>query len=70
MTTSVNVSVPGSTGTGGVIDLTAYNGLTFDGSSSILQANGGSTSGDGGSVLIATSTDAVTIGSGTGYVAL
>jgi hypothetical protein len=60
----LDVSVPGTTGNGGQIKLTAYQGLTFDGTASYLKADSGSTSGDGGKIILVTSSSPITIGTG------
>ncbi|MBP9092937.1 hypothetical protein KBI23_18075 [bacterium] len=72
-TTVLDVSVPGTDGHGGEINITAYGaaGLTFDASNpSYLKANGGSASGDGGKIVIVTSNVPMTIGAGNGDVSL
>ncbi|MCW5824683.1 MAG: hypothetical protein KIT34_17930 [Cyanobacteria bacterium TGS_CYA1] len=63
-TTVLDVSVPGSDGNGGTLNLVAYGGLTFDGSDSILKADGGSSSGDGGTIQIQTSEEEISISTG------
>lgn len=72
-TTVLDVSVPGTDGNGGEINIIAYGaaGLTFDASNpSYLKADGGSASGDGGKIFIVTSNVPMTIGSGNGDVSL
>ncbi|MDQ5937506.1 MAG: hypothetical protein QG574_4865 [Cyanobacteriota bacterium erpe_2018_sw_21hr_WHONDRS-SW48-000092_B_bin.40] len=72
-TTVLDVSVPGTDGNGGEINIVAYGaaGLTFDASNpAYLKADGGSTSGDGGKIIIGTSNVPMTIGSGDGQVSL
>ncbi len=72
-TTVLDVSVPGTDGDGGEINITAYGaaGLTFDASNpSYLKADGGSASGDGGKIVIVTSNVPMTIGSGNEDVSL
>ncbi len=58
------MTAPGATGNGGQIYLTAYNGLTFDGSASLLTANAGTSSGNGGKIKIQTSINPIVIDSG------
>lgn len=58
----IDVSVPGTSGNGGVIDIKADGGLTFDSANSYLTADAGSLSGDAGKIIIAVTGDIVQIG--------
>ncbi len=71
--TVLDVSVPGSTGNGGEINIVAYgtSGLSFDATEpSYLRADGGSASGNGGKITIVTSNVPLTVGSGDGELTL
>ena len=71
--TVLDVSVPGSTGNGGEINIVAYgtSGLSFDATApSYLKADGGTSDGDGGKITILTTNVPLTIGGTNGSVAL